>query len=126
MYARVLVPEEALIQVKGRSLVASVTLLWIGRGVAMQASVRRYSAMRRRSLIAMVARRAVLNFNGSASTVLVKPFVVLAARVLGPGPTRLRLVKLAHTLGPNGAVAKTSRGGYDEDEAAVHTGKRAA
>ena len=92
----------------------------------MQASVRRYSAMRRRSLIAMVARRAVLNFNGSASTVLVKPFVVLAARVLGPGPTRLRLVKLAHTLGPNGAVAKTSRGGYDEDEASVHTGKRAA
>jgi hypothetical protein len=28
----------------------------------------------------------------------VKPFVVWAARVLGPGPLRLKMVKLAHEL----------------------------
>jgi hypothetical protein len=30
---------------------------------------------------------------------IVKPFVVLAARCLGPGPLRLQMVKLAHDLG---------------------------
>jgi hypothetical protein len=29
---------------------------------------------------------------------VMKPFVLLAARVLGPGPRRLSLVKLAHEL----------------------------
>ncbi|HSS93986.1 MAG TPA: hypothetical protein VLR46_08345 [Candidatus Dormibacteraeota bacterium] len=28
----------------------------------------------------------------------VKPFVMLVARVLGPGPLRLKMVKLAHEL----------------------------
>ena len=64
--------------------------------------------------------------NGSASSILVKPFVVMAARVLGPGPTRLRLVKLAHNLDSNGAVAKPGRSDYDENQAAVHTSRRAA
>ncbi len=36
--------------------------------------------------------------NGSASHLLFRPFVVMAARALGPGPTRLKLVKLAHNL----------------------------
>jgi hypothetical protein len=31
--------------------------------------------------------------------VLVRPFVVLAAKCLGPGPLRLQMVKLAHELG---------------------------
>ena len=92
----------------------------------MRASIRRYSAIRRRSLIAMVAGRARFKMNGSASSILVKPFVVMAARVLGPGPTRLRLVKLAHNLDSNGTVAKSSRSGYDENKAAVHTSRRAA
>ena len=35
---------------------------------------------------------------GIASVIFLKPFIVLAARTLGPGPTRLRLIKLAHTL----------------------------
>ncbi len=35
--------------------------------------------------------------NVSAAPV-VKPFVVLAARFLGPGPMRLKMVKLAHEL----------------------------
>jgi hypothetical protein len=39
--------------------------------------------------------------NGSASHALVKPFVVMAARVLGPGPTRLKLVRMAHNLSPH-------------------------
>jgi hypothetical protein len=83
--------------------------------------------MRRRSLIAMVARRALNLMNGSASLVLVKPFVVLAARALGPGPTRLRLVKLAHNLSPNGVVAEVPRGDYDADEgSAVQPTRRAA
>lgn len=30
--------------------------------------------------------------------VVVKPLVVLAARFLGPGPLRLKMVKLAHDL----------------------------
>ena len=48
--------------------------------------------------MAMVARRAFQIVNGSASHVLVRPMIVMVARVLGPGPTRLRLVKLAHNL----------------------------
>ncbi len=79
-----------------------------------RSSVRRYSATRRRSLIAMVTRRAFQRMNGSASLVLVKPFVVMAARVLGPGPTRLRLVKLAHNLGQNGVVARPLTSHPDE------------
>ncbi len=66
---------------------------------------RRYSSTSLRSLIGMVARRARHRVNGAASHVLVKPFVVMAARVLGPGPTRLKLVRLAHNLSPNELVA---------------------
>src|SRR5438874_13662470 len=88
----------------------------VGKAVFMQAiersSVQRYSDRRRRSLIAMVTRRALMRVNGSASQVLVKPFVVMAARVLGPGPTRLRLVKLAHNLNHGG----TPKLGYDETQ----------
>jgi hypothetical protein len=43
----------------------------------------------------MLARRTPYHPNGA---LLVKPLVVLAARVLGPGPLRLKLVKLAHEL----------------------------
>jgi hypothetical protein len=63
-----------------------------------------YSTSGLRFLIGMVGRRAIGRVNGTATVVLVKPLVVLAARVLGPGPTRLRLVKLAHNLGRAGAV----------------------
>ena len=31
--------------------------------------------------------------------VVVRPLVLLAARVMGPGPLRLKMVKLAHDLG---------------------------
>ena len=31
--------------------------------------------------------------------VILRPFVVLAAKCLGPGPLRLQMVKLAHELG---------------------------
>ena len=50
---------------------------------------------------------------------LVKPFVVFAARALGPGPTRLRLVKLAHNLNPNHYIS-------DDDRASVQPTSRAA
>ena len=46
----------------------------------------------------MVARDALHRVNGSASLFIVKPLVVMAAKALGPGPTRLKLVKLAHNL----------------------------
>jgi hypothetical protein len=53
----------------------------------------------------MLSRRAISRVNGSASQLLVKPFVVFAARALGPGPTRLRLVRLAHNLDPQPLAA---------------------
>ncbi|TMG68931.1 MAG: hypothetical protein E6H86_03935 [Chloroflexi bacterium] len=75
----------------------------------------------------MTARRAIKKVNGSASLFLVKPFVVLAARVLGPGPTRLRLVKLAHSLGQNGELMELAQAAYDEDKrSAVQPTSRAA
>ena len=40
----------------------------------------------------------VLRLTSEARPVVVKPFVVLAARFLGPGPLRLKMVKLAHEL----------------------------
>jgi len=61
--------------------------------------VQRYSIRPRRSLIAMVSRRTLRRVNGTAGLFLVRPVVVMAARALGPGPTRLKLVKLAHNLG---------------------------
>ena len=44
----------------------------------------------------MDARRALHRTNGR---VIVKPFVVFAAKCLGPGRLRLEMVKLAHDLG---------------------------
>jgi hypothetical protein len=65
--------------------------------------------------------------NGSASHILVKPFVVFAARALGPGPTRLRLVKLAHNLGHQTLVGIPDRGPFEQgDGPAVHPTTRAA
>jgi len=34
----------------------------------------------------------------SARPVVVRPLVLLAAKVMGPGPLRLKMVKLAHEL----------------------------
>jgi hypothetical protein len=70
----------------------------------------------------MLSRQAINRvslMNGSASHMLVKPFVVFAARALGPGPTRLRLVKLAHNLDPNHYIS-------DDDRASVQPTSRAA
>jgi hypothetical protein len=75
----------------------------------------------------MLSRRAVGLVSGSASHVLVKPFVVFAARALGPGPTRLRLIKLAHNLDHQALVAVPQESSYDEDDrAAVQPTRRAA
>ena len=86
----------------------------------------RYSEAPRRSLIAMVARRAHGLVNGSASHALVRPFVVFAARALGPGPTRLRLVKLAHELDHNAVFLVPDEGVYGEDRTSVQPSSRAA
>lgn len=48
----------------------------------------------------MHARRTLYSTTGST---IAKPLVVFAARVLGPGPLRLKLVKLAHDLDDGGA-----------------------
>jgi hypothetical protein len=44
----------------------------------------------------MVARTAL---HRTGRRVIVRPFVVLAAKCLGPGPLRLQMVKLAHEMG---------------------------
>jgi hypothetical protein len=46
------------------------------------------------------ARRALLKTNGMVS---MRPFVVFAIKVMGPGRRRLEMVKLAHDM--NGAYA---------------------
>jgi len=89
-------------------------------------SVRRYSASRLRSLFAVVARRALRIVNGSASQIIVKPMVVMAARLLGPGPTRLKLVKLAHNLGNSPTVLEVSFGEHDGATAPSRPTRRAA
>jgi hypothetical protein len=60
-----------------------------------------YSVTSLRSLITMSVRTTLYRTNGS---LIVKPLVVLAARFLGPGPLRLKLVKLAHQLSDGGVV----------------------
>ena len=76
-------------------------------------STREYTASRLRFLFTMVARRAFQIVNGSASHIIVRPMVVMAARALGPGPTRLKLVKLAHSLGSSATVVEFPRSGQD-------------
>jgi hypothetical protein len=56
----------------------------------------------------MDARRALRRSNGR---IIVKPFVVLAARCLGPGRLRLEMVKLAHDLGDAGNSFEVLSGG---------------
>jgi len=57
----------------------------------------------------MHARRTLYRTNGS---VIVKPLVVLAARVLGPGTLRLKLVKLAHELSDGRVLIEATSGVY--------------
>ena len=94
--------------------------------VVAEDSIRRYSPEPRRSLIAMFSRRARGFVSGSASHVLVKPFVVFAARALGPGPTRLRLVKLAHNLDHQPLIAVPHELYEDDDRPSVQPSRRAA
>ena len=63
---------------------------------------------------------------GPASHVLVRPFVVFAARALGPGPTRLRLVKLAHNLDHQPLIAGPHELYKEDDRPAVQPSRRAA
>lgn len=87
---------------------------------------RRYSHKPRRSLIEVFSRRARGFVNGPAGHVLVKPFVVFAARALGPGPTRLRLIRLAHNLDHQPFIA-VPQSLYEEDGGpAVQSTRRAA
>ena len=62
----------------------------------------------------MDARRVVKKANGTASIVLVKPFAVMAARMLGPGPLRLRMVRLAHNMGTGEMAGQPEPNGYVE------------
>ena len=55
----------------------------------------KYSVRRLRFLKAVISRGALRRTTG---LVLAKPCIVLAAKFLGPGPARLRLVKLAHEM----------------------------
>jgi hypothetical protein len=53
----------------------------------------------------MVSRRGLQRVG---RMVLVKPFVVFAARCLGPGRLRLEMVKLAHDLADGGESTSLS------------------
>jgi hypothetical protein len=55
----------------------------------------------------MDARKALLMTNGMVS---MKPFVVFAIRVMGPGPRRLQMVKLAHDMNDHRAAPRTAHG----------------
>ena len=66
----------------------------------------------------MVARRALQRVPESAGLFFVRPFIVLAARALGPGPTRLRLVKLAHNLGTRELLVEATELSYADDRSA--------
>jgi len=94
--------------------------------VVTNESDRRYSNQPLRSLIAMFSRRATGFVHGPARHVLVKPFVVFAARALGPGPTRLRLVKLAHNLDHQPLVAVPHELYGEPDAAAAQQPSRRA
>jgi hypothetical protein len=87
---------------------------------------RRYSNQPLRSLIAMFSRRATGFVHGPARHALVKPFIVFAARALGPGPTRLRLVKLAHNLDRQPLIAMPHELYEEPDIAAAHQPSRRA
>jgi urease accessory protein UreE len=76
-------------------------------------SVQRYLATGLRFPYAVVARRAFRIVNDSASHIIVRRAAAMAARVLGPGPTRLKLVKLAHNLGNTGTVVELPLGDHD-------------
>ncbi|HUZ86676.1 MAG TPA: hypothetical protein VNF26_06945 [Candidatus Baltobacterales bacterium] len=56
----------------------------------------------------MHARRTLYS---TKSSVIVKPLVVLAAKALGPGPLRLKLVKLAHDLSDGGVLVEARQRG---------------
>jgi hypothetical protein len=87
----------------------------IARGLG-DGAVQRYSIDTRRSLIAM---RGAARKTGSAGLRLVgaltRRFVVMVARVLGPGPMRLKMVKLAHNLS-HGGVVVAPVGGFGGEE----------
>ncbi len=73
----------------------------------------------------MTARRVIRKTNGT----IVKPFVVLAARALGPGPLRLRMVKLAHSLSSDGYVFEGIPSRFEAEPVALDapsTSRRAA
>ena len=65
----------------------------------------------------MHARTTLHRSNGS---LIVKPLVVLAARALGPGPLRLKLVKLAHELSDGGVVIEAAEAGGSATSADRH------
>jgi hypothetical protein len=53
----------------------------------------------------MNARNALLRTNDMVS---MRPFVVLAIKVMGPGPRRVRMVRLAHAMTDGRAASRLS------------------
>ncbi len=94
------------------------------RLIGRRRSQLQYSLAGGRSLIRMGARRFFDQANGTASVVLLRPMVVMAARAMGPGPARLRLVKLAHELNKSRLTVITSEPGFEN--APVQPSTRAA
>jgi hypothetical protein len=55
----------------------------------------------------MDARKALLVTNGMVS---MRPFVVFAIKVMGPGPRRLQMVKLAHDMNDRRVAPSVAQG----------------
>lgn len=78
-------------------------------------------------MIRMGARRLMQRANGTASDFLLRPMVVLAARVMGPGPARIRMVRLAHSLNRRGlTVVQAEEGAQGFEATPVQPTTRAA
>jgi hypothetical protein len=85
-----------------------------------------YSVAGQRSLVVIDARRALMTTNDMVS---LRPFVILAIRMLGPGRRRLKMVKLAHDLNDARGDMRSFEGGLhvavDRQEQSIAT-RRAA
>jgi hypothetical protein len=86
-----------------------------------------YSAVGQRSLVVIDARRALMTTNDMVS---LRPFVILAIRMMGPGRRRLEMVKLAHDLNDARGEARPLNGrlhiAADREPQAIAAHQRAA
>jgi hypothetical protein len=86
-----------------------------------------YSAIGPRSLVVIDPRRALMTTNDMVS---LRPFVILAIRMMGPGRRRVEMVKLAHDMNDARGEARPFKGrlqvAADRQPHAIASHQRAA